>query len=95
MKVGKENSFTAELWGLREGLWLCWERRVDKVMVEMDSKGVVDIMSDPTSREEGWGTLIKDCLCLASKITSVKFTHVLRECNKCVDFLVNLGQGSD
>lgn len=95
MKVGRANTFKKELWGLREGLRLCWEREVDKVIVEMDSKGVVDVMADPASREEGWGSLLEDCMFLASKLTNVKFNHVLREGNRCADLLTNLGHTSN
>lgn len=95
LKVDKADSFTAKLWGLMEGLWLCWERGVHKVIVEMDSKWVVDVMADSFSHEKEWETLMDDYMFLASMLTNVRFVHVLREGNRCADMLANLGHGSD
>lgn len=58
--IGKANSFTVELWGLREGLHICREKGLDGVLVELDSKGVVDMINGIPGNEERLATLIMD-----------------------------------
>ena len=37
-KIGLVNSFLAELWSLRDGLFLCVQAQIQALIVEMDAK---------------------------------------------------------
>lgn len=92
INIGKVNSFIAELWGLREGLRLLRDRGCSKVEVELDSKAVVDIMTDAMRHVDDEDTLIVDCRYLSSSFFGIKYKHSLREGNTCADFLASMGQ---
>lgn len=81
--------------GLREGLQLSHERGINRLIVELDSKAIADMMLGDSDGGEGRPTLMSDCRYLASKFAGIRFMHVFREGNKCADTLVNLAQGSD
>ncbi|XP_019191285.1 PREDICTED: uncharacterized protein LOC109185792 [Ipomoea nil] len=51
-KVGFTDSFSAELWGLREGVRLYLREGIDKVWVEMYSAAVVATMNRLTALEK-------------------------------------------
>lgn len=92
VNIGKANSFTVELWGLREGVRLLRELGVSKVVVELDSKAAVDLLAKPRRENADEDILVADCRYLSSMINHIKYTHVLREGNACADYLANLGQ---
>lgn len=66
----------------------------NKVVVELDSKVMVDLLVDSTRDNEEEDTFISDCRYLSSAFSHIKYVHVLREGNTCADFLANLGQSS-
>lgn len=80
------------LWGLREGLRLLAGMDVRRVLVELDSEAVVNIMKGGLEFNDNHSTLVNDCIQLAKRIRIDKFLHVLREGNKCADWLANIGQ---
>ena len=45
-KIGKTNSFMVKAWALRDGLVLCNQMKVSKVIVESDAKAVVDALNN-------------------------------------------------
>ncbi|XP_019157963.1 PREDICTED: uncharacterized protein LOC109154684 [Ipomoea nil] len=94
-KIGKANSFVAELWGLREGLWLCLEKGVLRVMVEMDSKAIIDLLHGEDDADDSGCTLLHDCVDLVPRFEGISFNHTFREGNACADFLANLAQEKD
>ena len=46
-RIGAANSLTAKLWGLRDGLQLCYCRNFDSIEVEKDAKGILDAFLNP------------------------------------------------
>ncbi|XP_019162015.1 PREDICTED: uncharacterized protein LOC109158583 [Ipomoea nil] len=94
-KIGITDSFAAELWGLREGLRLCLKRGVRQVMVEMDSKSIIDLLHKDAQLEDTGCTLLFDCMAMIPKFEGIRFKHIFREGNTCADFLANLAQGKD
>lgn len=46
-KIGKANSFLAEIWALRDGLISCNQLNLNAVMVELDAKALVDALNNP------------------------------------------------
>ena len=47
-KLGNANSFTAEVWALRDGLMLCVQKKIPAVIVKMDAKALVDALNNPS-----------------------------------------------
>lgn len=62
VKIGVTDSFSTELWSLREGLQLVKEGGFERVVVEMDSESTIKIMRRDRECEEGANMLIWDCL---------------------------------
>ena len=91
-KIGKINSFMAEAWALRDGLVLCNQMKVSKVIVELDAKAVVDALNNQGSHNSAFSPLFNDRRQLASNIPQVDFRHIYRETNSCVDRPANLGR---
>nr|XP_023881759.1 uncharacterized protein LOC111994132 [Quercus suber] len=81
----------AELWALRDGLLLCLQSHAQAVMVEMDSKDIVDNLSTHAAASTIISAIMEDCKQLVAQIPQVRFNHVYREVNKCADFLAKLG----
>ncbi|KAL0014093.1 hypothetical protein SO802_001162 [Lithocarpus litseifolius] len=94
-KIGIANSFMAELWALRDGLLLCLQTHVQAVIVEMDSKVIVDTFSTHAEASSTGSAILEDCKQLVAQIPQVWFNHVYREANKCADFLAKLGASLD
>ena len=90
-KFGPVNSFLAELWSLRDGLFLCVQAQVQALIVEMDAKALVDAFLDQTNSNAVASPLMEDCRQLASQINRVSFRHVYREANMCANQLAKLG----
>lgn len=95
VKIGKMKSFMAELWGLREDLRLCEDKGIDKLMVELDSNSVVNLMTGNVEGDEDVPTLVGDCRILATWFGCIMFSHVYREGNMCADALASLAQEGD
>lgn len=70
-------------------------RRFQRRVVELDSEDVFKVMSDNYELNDFTITLMSDCKFLASGFEEVIFSHLLKEGNKCDDFLANLGQVKD
>ena len=90
-KLGTVNSFTAEIWALRDGLLLCCQMKLPAVIVELDAKALVDAFVSPSYSNLVISPLFDDCKLLASQIPNLRFRHVYREANICADRLANLG----
>lgn len=95
VKIGVATSFIAECWGLREGLRMFKGLNLERVIIEMDTEIVINLMKDKNGDSDTRGTLIRDYKALVDNIRHVMFSHTLREGNKCVDWLANFGQGTD
>lgn len=81
-----------ELWGLREGLLLAKDKGLRRVIFELDSESVVTAMRGEEAVNGCSLTLFKDCRFLTACFEETAFQHILREGNKCVEHLANVGQ---
>ena len=90
-KLGSANSFTAEVWALRDGLMLCDQRKLPAVIVEIDAKALVDAFNNPSYRNSMISPIFDDCKHLILQIPQVCINHVYREANKCANWLANSG----
>ena len=76
-----------ELWALRDGIHLCISLKLPAVIIELDAKLIVDLLSkanDPSSSND---SILADCKEGLKLIPKVKIQHSYREANKCADTL--------
>lgn len=90
-RIGITNSFMAEAWALRDGLILCDQMKLSDVIVELDSKALVDAFNNLVYANSVISPLFEDCKQLASQIPRLCIRHIYREANKCADKLANIG----
>ena len=88
--MGTTNSFTAELWALRDGLIIAKDLGLCNLIVELDASSVVQLLSSdkPNLLME---PLLSDCRSLYRTIPNKRIQHVYREANQCADALARLG----
>lgn len=91
-KIGNTTSYSAELWGLRDGLKLVKERGLNQIIIELDSEAVTKALADQSYSDIHGGTLLRDYRELLKSVRDYRINHTLREWNKCVDWLANQGQ---
>ena len=90
-KVGKSNSFGAEIWGICNGLILCNQMNIDAIIIELDAKALVDAFNKPSHARSVVSHLFEDCRQLANRIPHLHILHIYCEANKCADRLAKLG----
>lgn len=90
-KIGITSSFLAELWALRDELFMCLNLGVNALEVELDAKVVSDLMNHYRHRNAVNSSLVADYRHLISQIPQVKVSHCYREANYCADGLARLG----
>lgn len=91
VNIGHTDSFTVELWGLRDGLRLLDGKGFSRVVVELDSEAVITVFKEGIESESR-AALAHDCIKIAKRNKIEFFQHVIQEENKCADWLANLGQ---
>ena len=64
--IGCDDSFMAELWGLRDGLTLCIDLHLTVVDVQLDAKAVVQLLSNSSSANFCAMPFLNDCRNLVS-----------------------------
>ena len=94
-RIGIANSFTAELWTLRDGLLLCQQLNVQAVIIELDAKTIVDAFNHQAKSNTVVSSIMEDCRHLVTQIPQTSIRHVFRETNRSVDQLANLGLNLD
>lgn len=90
-RIGITSSFMAELWALRDGLKYCRDQNYEVVVVELDAKAVIDILSNLNNSNLAVCSLVDDCRCLIAQIPQVLIRHCYREANRCANKLANMG----
>ena len=90
-KIGRIDSFAAEMWALRDGLQLCQQMSVRAVLIELDAKALVDDLNNSAYSNAVISPLLDDCKFLISQFPQVRVKHIYREANKCADRLAKLG----
>ena len=90
-KIGRIDSFIAELWALRDGLQLCHQLNACAVLVELDAKSLVDALNNSSYCNSVISPLLDDCKLLMVQTPQIRIKHTYREANKCADRLANLG----
>lgn len=73
-------------------LQLARNKGFGQIVVELDSKVIVNFMKEDSGVNIDSSTLLRECKCLAMTWGSIRFSHIYREGNKYANFLANLGQ---
>ncbi|KAK9993202.1 hypothetical protein SO802_022905 [Lithocarpus litseifolius] len=89
--IGNTTSVAAELWALRDGIRLCIALKLPAVVIELDSKLVVDLLKKELNNPNDIDVLVADCRNSLRSIPSVRIQHCYRESNKCADALTRRG----
>ena len=92
LNIGDTDSLAAELWGVRAGLMLARELQLPNVIVELDAAIVVQFLTLGLPIQHPYSVLVHDALQLITEGWVSKVRHILREGNRCADFLANLAQ---
>lgn len=89
--LGQTNSFTAEVWGLRDGLRMALSLNISALVVECDAKAVLDLVWGQEPQNDKLMPLIVDCRELSKCFHRFSMTHTYREGNQVADVLARLG----
>ena len=90
-RIGVTNSFMVEVWALRDGLMLCNQMNLSDVIVELDTKALVDAFKNPSYANSIISPLFEDYKQLANQIPRHCIRHVYCEANKCTNKLASIG----
>ena len=93
--IGRATNFTAELWGLRDGLTLCKDLNLCAINIQIDAKAIIELLANPLCSNIVVTPIVDDCKRLLSQIPQVKLGHCYREANGCADFLAKKGISQD
>ena len=77
-KLGKVNSFLAELWAFRDGLLLCQQMNMIALIVELDAKALVEALTNPSYSNTVVSGLFDDYRQLFSCFPQFRIQHVFR-----------------
>ncbi|XP_050241298.1 uncharacterized protein LOC126690217 [Quercus robur] len=83
--------FTAELWGLREGLLLCCNLNIEALVVELDAQAVVEDLKNNAYVNNIVSPILDDYRHLAARFQQIQFKHCYRQANRCADLLARMG----
>lgn len=92
--LGATTSVSAELWGLVLGLRMARSLGILSLLVELDSKGVVNMVQLRRTHCVHLQPLLEEaCDLMYAADRSCSITHVFREANFCADILAGMGHG--
>ena len=94
-RIGLTNSFVAELWGLRDGLLMCWNLNIHSLIVELDAKAIVDVLEKSQYVNNVISLILDDCRLLASCFHHIRLQHYYRQANWCAGSLARLSASQD
>ncbi|KAL3846302.1 hypothetical protein ACJIZ3_003705 [Penstemon smallii] len=89
--LGESTITSAELMAAREGLCLAWERRFQKVELELDSEVVITLIKHADTTTHPLGGIIEDCRRLLEMPWESRIMHTKRSGNTCADALAKMG----
>ena len=59
--IGLITSFVAELWGLRDGILMCYNLNISSLIVELDAKSIVDALGNSKFVNNVISPILDDC----------------------------------
>jgi len=94
-KVGVCDALHAELWGMYLGLDMVWRDHIPQLIVESDSKTLIDMVTGNCKFSGGIPTLVRRIRNLLALDWHVQFRHTWREGNRCADWLATFSLSLD
>jgi len=88
-KIGSCDALHAEMWGVYLGLEMAWRDRIPQLIVESDSKLLIDMITYNCNLGGIVPILVKHIHNLLSMDWQVQVLHTLREGNRSADWLAN------
>ncbi|KAM3711227.1 hypothetical protein ACJW31_01G091900 [Castanea mollissima] len=89
--IGLASSPIAELWLLRDGLFMCNNLNIQSLLVEMDPSMIINMVCNDNARSRSLSPLVDDCRIFLNKIPQHRVQHCYREANRCADALAKMG----
>ncbi|KAF7811828.1 ribonuclease H [Senna tora] len=89
--LGRCSVLKTEAWGAFEGIKLARELGFKKVILESDSKCLINNMLPASNNTLEVSSLVQEILLMLEGFEDVRIQHRWREANSCADFLANLG----
>lgn len=93
-RVGSANAVWAEMWGLRLGIKLACQLKLQRVVFEMDFEVVLKMVHSGSTNNVFLRSLLQEILSLQHADWSTSVSHIYREANRCADLLANLGHSA-
>ena len=90
-RIGVATSIIAEFWALRDGLLLAAHLGITHLVVELDAKTIVQLLTSNKNSNSAYSPLLNDCRILLCQFQHFKVNHVYREANKVADKLAKEG----
>ncbi|CAA7017337.1 unnamed protein product [Microthlaspi erraticum] len=87
LNIGRCSAPLAELWGAYYGLVMAWEKKILRLVLEVDSELVVGFLVRGIQDSHPLSFLVLLCHGFLSKDWSVRVTHVFCEANRLADGL--------
>ena len=83
--VGHTTSVAVEFWALRDGLKLCTTLKLPVLIIELDTKLIVDLLQKEDGCQNCIDALVSDCKTKLRAILMVQIQHCYHEANKCAN----------
>jgi len=94
-KIGACDTLHAKMWGLYLGLDMAWREGLSHLIVESDSKVLVDMVSNNCKINGVIPSLIRRIQELLRRDWHTQVIHTWREGNRCADWLANFSFSLD
>lgn len=89
------SAFYAEILGLYHGLLVCWQKGIRYIIIEYDSKSLVEQCNQDISRNTTGLLLTQRLWSLLRQSWHLQICHTHREDNRCADWLANRASNYD
>ena len=89
--IGFITSIIAEFWALSDGLLLAVRMGVQKLVIELDAKVVVELMQSYSPSNAFYSSLLANCRLLLGRLQHYRVQHTFREANRVADAMAKLG----
>ena len=89
--IGYATSITAKFWALRDGLKLALNEGIQRLIVELNAKVMVDLINSNAATNKLYAPLLYDYRYLLTRFIQVQVAHVYREGNRCADAFARWG----
>ncbi|XVF36663.1 hypothetical protein REPUB_Repub19eG0076600 [Reevesia pubescens] len=89
-RVGTCNITTAELWGIYQGIILCWNKGYREVELESDSTVAIKKINTAHNQFDTDGSLVGAIQGILQRNWNCKIRHIYREANQCADWMASI-----